>query len=169
MKRPRIAVTLTGTKSIKADEERQRYLDAVTVAGGEPIGIQVGMTIPEFDGLFLSGGKDVSPEHGGARDPNHVKATDPMRDALEKVLLTSAIDANRAVLAVCRGFQLLNVHLGGTLQAHVPGHEDDLGGVHEHVVIPLAGSHLADATACVSFTVNSRHTKRWRASPTRWW
>ncbi len=157
MNRPRIAVTLTGTQSDGAATERQRYLDAVAAAGGEAIGVQAGMRVPEFDGLFLSGGKDVSPEYGGARDLVHPKEFDRSRDAMEIELLSSAIRNDQPVLAVCRGFQLLNVYMGGTLRSHVDGHIDGSGPSEDHNLTPVPGSRLARATGHRNFVVNSRH------------
>jgi putative glutamine amidotransferase len=68
-----------------------------------------------LDGVFLTGGVDVDPSTYG--EPKHPKCgqTDPDRDAVEMTLVRWAVDDHKPVLAVCRGFQVLNVAYGGTL------------------------------------------------------
>lgn len=72
-------------------------------------------TYDRLDGLFLTGGVDVDPSHYG--EPKHPNCghTDPDRDAVEMTLVRWALDDHKPILAVCRGFQVLNVACGGTL------------------------------------------------------
>lgn len=65
-------------------------------------------------GLLLSGGEDVDPARYGAK-PDGTRTVSPVRDAMEFDLLRRALDRRLPVLAICRGVQLLNVALGGTL------------------------------------------------------
>ena len=65
-------------------------------------------------GLLLSGGEDVDPARYGAQ-PDGARTVSPARDAMELDLLQRALDRRLPVLAICRGLQLLNVALGGTL------------------------------------------------------
>jgi putative glutamine amidotransferase len=77
-----------------------------------------------IDGLILSGGADIDPAaYGAPRDP-HTVGTRPERDLFEMALVRRAVERDLPVLGICRGMQLLNVALGGTLIQHLP---DDLG------------------------------------------
>ncbi|THG31846.1 gamma-glutamyl-gamma-aminobutyrate hydrolase family protein [Naasia lichenicola] len=104
------------------------YLIAVTEAGGVPVLLPpqppsdaaVARVLDALDGLVIAGGVDVDPAlYGHERDP---RTQDPRhdRDAWEQALLTGAIDRDLPFLAICRGAQLLNVTLGGTLHQHLP-------------------------------------------------
>ena len=100
------------------------YADAVLRAGGAPVLLPtIGPALPEvvarLDALVLSGGADVDPaNYGRVAHPRTVSR--PERDASELGLLALALAAGLPVLAVCRGAQLLNVALGGTLVQHLP-------------------------------------------------
>lgn len=80
-----------------------------------------------IDGLLLAGGADLDPASYG--EPAHVETQDavPERDAFEIALTRAAIERDVPVLGICRGMQLINVALGGTLIQHLPehvGHEE---------------------------------------------
>ena len=83
--------------------------------------------IDVLDGLVLTGGGDVDPLAYGEEPEPEVAGVDPNRDASERALLAAALAADMPVLAICRGCQVLNVELGGTLHQHLPdvvGHLD---------------------------------------------
>jgi anthranilate synthase component 2/putative glutamine amidotransferase len=107
------------------------YADAVAEAGGEPILLPTGAVSAEaigrLDGLVLAGGADVDPVRYDQEAGPHT-ATRPERDASEIALLQAALDRDLPMLAVCRGMQLLNVLLGGTLLQHLP----DVPGTEPH-------------------------------------
>jgi putative glutamine amidotransferase len=106
------------------------FVQAIADGGGIPIGLPV--TRPEdaavhaalLDGLVLAGGSDVEPERYGGTWHETMDWVDPRRDAWELALLDAADERGLPVLGVCRGCQLLNVHRGGTLHAHL---DDELG------------------------------------------
>jgi putative glutamine amidotransferase len=78
-------------------------------------------------GLLLAGGADIEPSFYGAPKDPHTVGTTPLRDAFEIAVTRAAIDRDMPVLGICRGMQLLNVALGGTLIQHLPdsvGHEE---------------------------------------------
>ena len=112
------------------------YVEAVERAGGRPVLIPpsedgVAETIAALDGIVFSGGADVDPSHYGA--DAHPETDDPQadRDAGELALLRAALEHDLPTLAVCRGFQLLNVARGGDLVQHLP---DEVGtDVHKQV------------------------------------
>lgn len=100
-------------------------------------------TVARLDGLVIAGGPDVDPaRYGAERDPR----TGPpatARDAWELALIEAALAAGMPVLGVCRGMQLLNVALGGTLVQHLEGHVEVVGVFGGHPVKPVPGSLYA--------------------------
>lgn len=116
-------------------------------------------TLDEVAGLLLSGGTDVDPAlYGDARHPE-TQAPDKPRDRLELRLLAEALQRDLPVLAICRGMQLVNVALGGTLIQHLRPMERHLQpriaeahGIDIAAHTPLAGIFPTGARA-----INSRH------------
>jgi len=112
------------------------YLDAVLRAGGEPVTLSPRELRPEdaaellsrFDGLVLMGGADVDPHLYGQTRQSHVYGVNTEQDHFEMALVHAAVEAKKPTLAVCRGIQLVNVALGGTLIQHIA----DLPGVLDH-------------------------------------
>ncbi|MDH6227765.1 MULTISPECIES: gamma-glutamyl-gamma-aminobutyrate hydrolase family protein [Streptomyces] len=100
--------------------------------------------VARLDGLVIAGGPDVDPSrYGAARDPR----TGPPaaeRDAWELALIGAALEARLPLLGVCRGMQLLNVALGGTLRQHVDGHAGAPGVFGRHPVAPVPGTRYAE-------------------------
>src|SRR6059036_2273402 len=132
------------------------YLNAVKRAGGEPAivsGPSSNGVLDRFDALLLVGGGDVAPSRYGAEAHPEVYGTDPERDEFELALVPAAIAIGKPVLAICRGIQVLNVGLGGTLQQHLadrPGaipHGEPTSDKPwvEHRVKLDESSHLAEA------------------------
>jgi putative glutamine amidotransferase len=101
----------------------------------------LGETLARFDGVCLPGGPDVDPHRYGAAvvDPR-VDGVDPDHDALDLAMARAAVEAGLPLLAICRGHEVLNVALGGTLVQHI----DDHRYVH-HPVRLAPGSRAAIA------------------------
>ncbi len=107
------------------------YVRSVEAAGGRallvpPSADAIEETLDALDGLVLSGGADVDPDSYGADAHPETSGTRPERDAGELALLQAALARDMPVLAVCRGFQIMNVARGGDLVQHLPevvGHE----------------------------------------------
>jgi gamma-glutamyl-gamma-aminobutyrate hydrolase PuuD len=106
------------------------YVDCVVKAGGVPVLLpSVGddtSALSAVDGVMLAGGADVDPARYG-QDVHEKTVTRPERDGFEFALVRDALDRGLPVLGVCRGMQVLNVALGGTLTQHLPesvGHGD---------------------------------------------
>ena len=105
----------------------RRYLDAILRAGGEPVVISPQPLTTEdakammqrFDGLVLMGGADVNPALYGQTAGPHIYGVQPEQDTFETSLLNAALKLDLPVLAVCRGMQLANVVLGGSLVQHL--------------------------------------------------
>ncbi|PXY20477.1 gamma-glutamyl-gamma-aminobutyrate hydrolase [Prauserella coralliicola] len=100
------------------------YVDCVVKAGGvpvllPPVGEGHQRAVAAVDGLVLAGGADVDPGNYGAT-AHPATVSRPERDAAELAMLRAALARGIPVLAVCRGMQVLNVALGGTLTQHLP-------------------------------------------------
>jgi len=81
--------------------------------------------VSEADGLLLSGGSDISPEFLKQKipDPSVLDTdVDPVRDQWEFDAIAETLDRGRPIFAICKGMQVLNVALGGTLKLDIPGH-----------------------------------------------
>lgn len=109
----------------------QPYISMVHRSGGVPVLLPVlpdseDAVLSAVDGLILAGGPDVDPASYGSSPHRTVNDTRPDRDDWEIRLLRAALAADLPVLGICRGAQVLNVALGGTLQQHLPetvGHD----------------------------------------------
>lgn len=113
------------------------YLDAIRRAGGMALLLAPDPVLAEapeealdlLDGLILAGGADLDPASYGAEHEPATVAPVPERDAFEIAMVRGAIARGMPVLGICRGMQLLNVALGGTLHQHLP----ERFGHHEHL------------------------------------
>ncbi len=136
------------------------YRQAVAAAGAEPVDLVPGTTdLPAVDGLLLPGGWDVDPSfYGEARDEK-VGDTDPELDATELALFRRARERAIPVLGICRGQQVINVAMGGSLVQHLEGHEvRALGRRHlAHTIEVDPESELGQAAGEHKIRVNSLH------------
>ncbi|MGV9940855.1 gamma-glutamyl-gamma-aminobutyrate hydrolase family protein [Streptomyces sp. NPDC003401] len=99
--------------------------------------------VARLDGLVIAGGPDVEPaRYGAERDPRTGPPA-PERDVWELALIGAALEAGLPLLGICRGMQLLNVALGGSLVQHLPGHAAAPGVVGRHPVKPVPGTRYA--------------------------
>jgi putative glutamine amidotransferase len=96
-----------------------------------------------LDGLVLQGGADISPLAYGEEPQKPEWAGDPLRDRYEIELVRAFTQAQKPVLGICRGAQLINVALGGSLHQDVPAHRSDEYDQHAHEVRLEPGSGLA--------------------------
>lgn len=145
----------------------RRYADKVVQAGGIPVllppvpGIE--QALPRLDALVLSGGGDIDPAcYATPRDP----ATGPAsaaRDGAEAALCRGALELGLPLLGICRGLQVINVSLGGTLHQHLPGivghdgHSPEESGYGRHEVTVAADSRLADVLGRAELAVPTHH------------
>ncbi|MGW1805915.1 gamma-glutamyl-gamma-aminobutyrate hydrolase family protein [Streptomyces sp. NPDC002078] len=100
-------------------------------------------TVARLDGLVIAGGPDVDPARYGAEREPRTGPPALARDAWELALIEAALDAGTPVLGICRGMQLLNVALGGTLVQHLEGHAEVVGVFGGHPVKPVPGTLYA--------------------------
>ncbi|HZD87294.1 MAG TPA: gamma-glutamyl-gamma-aminobutyrate hydrolase family protein [Gaiellaceae bacterium] len=131
------------------------YVRAVERAGGravlvppDPDGAEE--ILDAVDGLIFSGGNDLEPSVYGADAHAATNGTNPVRDRGELALLEAALARDLPVLAICRGFQVLNVARGGDIVQHLPdlvGHEEHravVGEFSEHEVRVDPSSRLGE-------------------------
>lgn len=144
------------------------YVDSVEWAGGRALLVPpstegVEETLDAVDGLIFSGGIDVDPAVYGAERHPTTDPTQAHRDRGELALLEAALARDLPTLAICRGFQLLNVLRGGDLIQHLPetlGHErhrETPGIFSEHPVEVKAGTRLASILGARREAVKSSH------------
>jgi putative glutamine amidotransferase len=120
-----------------------------------------------LDGLLLSGGGDVAPHRFGQTKSAPLRSVDPPRDEMELSLVRQALESDLPTLAICRGIQILNVALGGTLyqdiNTQLPGalrHDSrtDCPRTHKaHAVHMVSESRLWHILGCDTLDVNSFH------------
>ncbi|HXF56914.1 MAG TPA: gamma-glutamyl-gamma-aminobutyrate hydrolase family protein [Actinomycetota bacterium] len=146
------------------------YLAALRRAGLEAVLLPPGGVEPDarllasIQGLVLIGGGDVEPHRYGAPRHEKVYGEDPLRDELEIALVRGARARHLPLFAICRGAQVANVALGGTLHQHLPDlpgaglHGDPVtGGGVSHEVRVAEGSRLFAATGRTTLACWSRH------------
>lgn len=150
---------------------RENYCGAVSRAGGLPVLLphepeQAAAYLARLDGLVVTGGAfDVDPALFGATSRHQAVTTKDRRTAFELAITRGALAADKPVLGICGGQQLLNVALGGTLIQHIP---DEIQGAlaHEqpnprtepgHSVTIVPGSLLHRITGAGQLAVNSAH------------
>jgi putative glutamine amidotransferase len=148
----------------------RNYVDGVHRAGGFALMLPPDPLLVEdsaealglIDGLLLAGGADIDPGAYGAQAHPETVSTVPERDAFEIALTRAAIEADLPVLGICRGMQLINVALGGTLIQHLPdpfGHAE-----HRRVVGSFDGAEhdvqLGEGTLARRVAGEARHATR---------
>ena len=177
---PVIGVTATLKQDLDSVAERPLgsyvradldYVAGVAQAGGVPLVLPPVLGAAEemtrgIDGLLLSGGSDLDPDYYGEEALPELGATIPERDAFEMALLEHALQLGIPVFGICRGLQVINVALGGTLYQDLP---TQLGGgsiAHRqqtpkwqwtHEVETESGSNVAEIMGARSLRVNSYH------------
>ncbi|OMI41371.1 gamma-glutamyl-gamma-aminobutyrate hydrolase family protein [Streptomyces sparsogenes] len=102
--------------------------------------------VSRLDALVIAGGPDVEPLRYGAEPHERTGPPARERDAWELALIDAALAAGLPLLGICRGMQLLNVALGGTLVQHLEGHVGPPGVFEHHEIKPVPGTLLARIT-----------------------
>lgn len=97
-----------------SERSRVNYENTILAAGGRPRSCYCPVYDPRCAALVLAGGGDVAPEHYGRTNCGSV-GIDPRRDAAEFTLIEAFLAAGKPILGICRGHQILNIALGGTL------------------------------------------------------
>jgi gamma-glutamyl-gamma-aminobutyrate hydrolase PuuD len=176
---PLVAVTA----SVRADDGVARvrlavaYIEVLARAGLTPlvlppvsgddaaIDATIARVLDAVSGLVLTGGEDVAPAFYGAVPSPHLGRVNRARDATELAAVRAARDRRLPTLAICRGIQVMNVALGGTLVQDIPSertgslaHDPELPRTaRSHAVQVVPGSRLAQGLGATSLDVNSVH------------
>ena len=179
---PIIGITATLKEDIDTVAERPLgkfvrtdldYVEGVTGAGGVPVVLPplgderaAGAVMQSLDGLLLSGGSDLDPSYYGEEPNPELGPTIPERDAYEMALVGLALRRGIPVFGICRGMQVLNVALGGTLYQDLPSQWDRDVLKHRqvtpkwqptHEVEVSEGSYVAEVMGRDVVKVNSYH------------
>ena len=152
----------------------QAYTAAIQKAGGLPIIIPLGLEgevlaalLARLDGILFTGGSDIDPQRYHGQPHPRVYGISPERDALEFALIDQTLAADKPLLAICRGVQVLNVALGGSLYTHIQDQHQEAR-KHDwfpnfprdkraHTVSLTCGSKLHSIYGADEIWVNSLH------------
>lgn len=168
------ANSLVAARPLELMALTEAYLTAVLQAGGIPIMIPLGLDeadlrhiLAQVDGVLLPGGGDVDPAFYQQPMSDQIKRMDPDRDRVEILAAQTAVSQQKPLLAICRGHQVLNVALGGSLWADIPSQvpgatNHDFDGSHPrnytaHPVAIRPDSRLAQYVGGGETAVNSLH------------
>jgi putative glutamine amidotransferase len=164
---PRVVETSIGRTLVHTAS--RFYVESVVRAGGVPVVLPVVDAddvlplIAVVDGLVITGGGDVQPSRYHAKPIPETQYVDPARDDFDFRLFELALERGTPVLATCRGMQVVNVALGGSLVQHVPAvtgqvhNHTDRGTEPVHKVKIEPESRLAEALGETELDVNSLH------------
>jgi len=174
--RPLIGITTRERKTLNGwqrIELLRAYVDAVVQAGGTPLLIPSALgtddrasLLARLDGILFSGGGDIAVRHFRSEPHEKVDLVEEHRDALELDLLRRAVETGKPFLGICRGCQVANVALGGTLYTHIPdqfsrkpkhNHKDAQRRLLAHAVTVVPGTRLHAILAERELQVNSLH------------
>jgi gamma-glutamyl-gamma-aminobutyrate hydrolase PuuD len=163
---PRIGITRSGSAE-RIGRSYQPYHERIREAGAEPVDLFPGLgadpvLLDGLDGLLLTGGADAVPARYGQEPHPETDGGDAARDEQELALIRAALARDLPIFAICRGQQVLNVALGGTLLQHIEGdshraHERGAGDSRWHTIQAEPGSRLADLLGTAPLEANSRH------------
>jgi membrane dipeptidase len=165
-------IGLTCNQKDNAAQLGGAYIISVLEAGGAPVIIPAVTNaqtlrdiLSRLDGIILTGGEDVNPLWYNEQPRQQLGTVDPVRDMNEMKIIRIATERNIPILGICRGLQILNVALGGTLYQDIPSqkpnaikHVQSLPGPQpSHSVTITKGSVLESILGKNSLTVNSFH------------
>jgi len=177
-RKPVRACTVAVTAGIRPDGDTSRvrltaaYVTALERAGLVPLIVPplssteaASSVLDSVSGLVLTGGEDVDPARYGEKRHEKVRSVNVARDATEAALVEEARARGLPVLAICRGIQILNVALGGTLVQDIPSQchtdidhdEEGARNSRTHEVSIEPGSLIAGAVGTEHLSVNSFH------------
>jgi putative glutamine amidotransferase len=167
--RPRILIPARFSASasalrFQAEVTARKLVEAVYAAGGEPLTVHPasdgGLGVAEVearfrfaDGLLLPGGGDLHPQFYRGKHHETLYDVDPEQDVFDLALADWALSTGRPVLAICRGLQVANVRLGGTITAHMES-------PHRHVVSELdleRDARLAELLGATHLSISCYH------------
>lgn len=154
--------------------QKRSYSNAIIASGGIPVFIpfmpetELKNLYERLDGIVFAGGNDINPEL--YHEEPHALTVDVSleRDRVETLLMSWALADNKPLFAICRGFQLLNIHLGGSLYQDIPTmlpeasnhelstHKEDYTHI-AHVLNVAPNSRLAAVAQAKEINANTHH------------
>lgn len=170
--RPVIGLTSSFTPDNNAQALPSSYVWAIESQGGIPFIIPAGISpehsdaiLEKLDGLLLTGGPDVDPSYFGEEPHPKLGGVTPERDVIEIPLARAAVARSMPILAICRGIQLLNIAMGGSVIQDIASqvrdplkHRQEAPRWHgSHSVTVAAGSRLAGLLGTTKIMVNTFH------------
>ena len=134
------------------------YTEAVARAGGIPVIFPTvsdpalaAKLLEKVDGVIFSGGPDLDPSHYGETIWNETVSVDTLRDESDLMLMRAALASKKPVMCICRGEQLMNVVLGGSLYQDLPTQVDTLVRPQE---MPMTGARWQEARSATRVNKN---------------
>ncbi len=154
--KPLIGITAYGRDSAGRYSLPVEYVECARRAGGAVVLVPPGDAdivecLERLDGLILAGGGDIDPAVYGGEDHDTIYMTDVDRDRDEIAMVHRAFDADLPLFGICRGIQIVNVALGGSLHSHLP---DILNELEHRVPNPAAAPDDPNPTTFTSHSVS---------------
>lgn len=148
------------------------YLHSILEAGGIPVLLSktddidnITQIINDFDAFLIPGGQDVDPSLYGEKKTPYLRETSPDRDAFEQILIKELVKTDKPVLGICRGLQIMNIVLGGSLYQDITS--QNVTQTHHFMSLPydrvfhkvniLPKTPLFNIIEETTIGVNSRH------------
>lgn len=142
-----------------------KFVSALHAAGAQVrwVKLSEAETVTRYDGLLIPGGDDIDPALYGREKSEKCGKCNPLRDAIDPKVLEAFLKTGKPILGVCRGMQMINVFLGGTLHQDI---RDIQGLCHQdfkhrdsvsHTVAVKDGTLLRDILGCGEIGVNTVH------------
>ena len=169
--RPLIGISCGGSETMTT--LKTTYSDAVRLAGGIPVLVPVvrdsaviDALVRKLDGVILSGGEDIDPLYFGEEHLPELGTVNAPRDTFDVLLIRIALRQEKPLLGICRGEQVLNVVLGGTLYQDIPSQipssqlhhrQEEPSTVATQTITIEPGSRLAGILGVTEIGVNSHH------------
>lgn len=166
-------IGITATPGVSSHTVVNDYVTAVVKAGGIPLLLPatsdagvMAATLEHVDGVLLTGGVDVDPHYFGEEPHPMLGDVNARRDTFEMLLIHQAVAREMPIFGICRGMQMLNVALGGTLWQDIPSQVPDAdnhrvtvehGSPIAHTVDIEPGTTSAMVMGATTLAVNSRH------------
>ena len=176
MTRPLIGITTRNGRDADGHPTtvlQHSYINAILDAGGLPIPVPCSLPgehiqdiYDRLDGILFSGGGDIALEYFEGEPHVRIDGVDPLRDLAELSMLRAAAAQGKPILGICRGAQVMNVALGGSLYTHIPAQlpnaldHDYPGSLRREIVHPVQVDESALAASVFGETllhVNSLH------------
>ncbi|MFZ3590033.1 gamma-glutamyl-gamma-aminobutyrate hydrolase family protein [Bacillus sp. DJP31] len=156
------------------------YVQSIIQAGGIPVILPIGVDsdvdqlVDKIDGLVVTGGGDIDPILFGEEPHPKLGMISPGRDSFEMAIIEKMLVANKPILAICRGIQILNIAVGGDMYQDIYSqidtdllqHSQNATRTHlSHYVIATENSLLEDIAGQSKFKVNTFHHQAVRNVP----